>query len=234
MREMGTATLGMSVERTLRRNTKTTRITSPMEMLSATCTSLTEARMVRVASMSTFSSMVGGNEAWSWGRMARTRSTVSMMLASGWRKMGTMMAGTPLDRPRLRMFSTESVTWATSERRRALPFLYAHDERLVVRGLHELVRGGQGPAGGAGGNVPFRPVDVGRCDGQADVFQGQALGVEHGGIHIHAHGRQRAAPYEDLAHALDLGELLLEHRGGDVIHPLAGDQVRGEREHEDR
>ena len=121
MREMGTATLGMSVERQLRKNTKTTRITRAMEMPRASCTSWTEARMVRVASMSTFSSMAGGREACIWGRMAFTRSTVSMMLASGWRKIGTMMAGMPLDRPLLRTFSTASVTRATSARRTALP-----------------------------------------------------------------------------------------------------------------
>jgi hypothetical protein len=121
IREMGTATLGIRVDRTLRRNTKTTRITRAMEMAMASCTSFTEARMVRVASMRTFSSMAGGSEAWSCGRMARTRSTVSMMLASGWRKIGTMMAGTPLDRAALRTFSTESVTWATSDSRMALP-----------------------------------------------------------------------------------------------------------------
>ena len=121
MRETGTATLGMRVERTLRRKTKTTRMTRTMEMHSAIWTSCTEARMVRVASMSTFSSTVGGREPCNWGKRARTRSTVSMMLASGCRKMGTMMAGTPLDRPELRTFSTESVTRATSPRRTALP-----------------------------------------------------------------------------------------------------------------
>ena len=91
-------------------------------MSMAICTSRTEARMVRVASMSTLSSMVGGRLACIWGRMARTRSTVSMMLASGCRKIGTMMAGTPLESPALRTFSTESVTRATSESRTALPF----------------------------------------------------------------------------------------------------------------
>jgi hypothetical protein len=122
MREMGTATLGIRVERGLRRNTKTTRITRRMEMLRASWTSFTEARMVRVASMRTFSSMVGGMEAWSCGSRAFTWSTVSMMLASGWRKMGMMMAGAPLEMPRLRMFSTESWTRATSERCSAAPF----------------------------------------------------------------------------------------------------------------
>ncbi len=49
--EIGTATLGMSVERTLRRNTNTTRITSTIEMPSVISTSRTEARIVRVASI---------------------------------------------------------------------------------------------------------------------------------------------------------------------------------------
>ncbi len=122
MSEMGTATLGMSVDRGLRRKMNTTRMTRRMEMLRANWTSFTEDRMVRVASMRTFSSMVGGIEAWSCGSRAFTWSTVWMMLASGWRKMGMMMAGAPLERPRLRMFSTESSTRATSERCSAAPF----------------------------------------------------------------------------------------------------------------
>ncbi len=43
--------------------------------------------------------------------------------------MGMMMAGTPFERPRLRTFSTESVTCPTSDRRTALPFRY-----LTMRG----------------------------------------------------------------------------------------------------
>jgi hypothetical protein len=64
MSETGTATLGISVERTLRRNTKTTRITSRIEIMSVICTSRTEARIVRVESITTDSLMVGGIEAW--------------------------------------------------------------------------------------------------------------------------------------------------------------------------
>ena len=49
--ETGTATLGMSVARGLRRNRNTTRMTSPMEMASVISTSCTEARMVVLRSM---------------------------------------------------------------------------------------------------------------------------------------------------------------------------------------
>ena len=59
------------MERTLRRNANTTRITSRIEMPSVICTSRTEARMVRVASMTTESLTVGGMEAWNWGSSAR-------------------------------------------------------------------------------------------------------------------------------------------------------------------
>ncbi len=86
-------------------------------------TSRTEARMVRVESITSVSFMLGGMEATSCGCSARTRSTVSMMLAPGWRKITTMMAGLPSARPSLRRSSTESCTSATSPTRRAAPFL---------------------------------------------------------------------------------------------------------------
>ncbi len=121
IREMGTATLGMNVERELRRKRKTTRMTRAMEMRRVISTSRTEARIVRVASTSTDRSIVGGIAARSWGRTARTPSTVAMMLAPGWREMMTMIAGLPFERPAARMSSTESVTLAMSARRTAAP-----------------------------------------------------------------------------------------------------------------
>src|SRR5512143_716844 len=83
MRETGTATLGITVERTLRRKRKTTRITREIEIIRVISTSRTDARIVRVESMTTDSLTEGGIEAWSCGRSAWTRSTVSMMLAPG-------------------------------------------------------------------------------------------------------------------------------------------------------
>jgi hypothetical protein len=114
IRDTGTATLGMKVARPLRRKTKTTRMTSRIEMVSVIWTSRTEARMVRVASMITCSLMTGGIDASSCGMTARTRSTVSMMLAPGWRKMMMMTAGLPFTRPPVRTSSSESRTSATS------------------------------------------------------------------------------------------------------------------------
>src|SRR5260370_20488901 len=74
MRESGTATLGMMVAQTFRRNAKTTKITRIMEMTSATSTSCTEARMVVVLSMAMPRWMEGEMEARSTGRRAVTRS----------------------------------------------------------------------------------------------------------------------------------------------------------------
>ncbi len=121
MSETGTATVGMIVERALRRKKNTTRMTSAIETAIVISTSRTEARIVRVASIATPNRIVGGVSAWNCGRRLRTRSTVSMMLAPGWRKMTRSTAGFPLERPIVRMSSTESVTVATSPSRTAAP-----------------------------------------------------------------------------------------------------------------
>src|ERR1035437_5466773 len=51
-------------------------------------------------------------------------STVAMMFAPGWRKTMMRIAGLPFARPVVLTSSTESVTVAMSESRRAAPFLY--------------------------------------------------------------------------------------------------------------
>ena len=94
--DTGTATLGIRVERRSRRKTKTTRMTSRMAMARVISTSRTEARMVRVASITTERSIAGDIAARSWGRIAWMRSTVAMMLAPGWRLITSMIAGLPL------------------------------------------------------------------------------------------------------------------------------------------
>jgi hypothetical protein len=58
-------------------------------MTSVRSTSFTEARMVVVRSSTTVVSMPSGIDALIDGSCARMRSTVSMMLAPGWRKMIT-------------------------------------------------------------------------------------------------------------------------------------------------
>src|SRR5277367_5182733 len=119
--ETGTATAGMSVARPLRKKTKTTAMTRMTEIMSVRSTSSTEARMVVVRSRTMVKSIPSGIDALIDGIWARNRSTVAMMLAPGWRKMITVTARLPFKYPPVRMFCTESVTWATSDKRTAEP-----------------------------------------------------------------------------------------------------------------
>ena len=66
-------------------------------MISVISTSWIAARIVVVRSMITLRWIDGGIEACSSGSIARTRSTVSMMLAPGWRKRQQDDAGLPFD-----------------------------------------------------------------------------------------------------------------------------------------
>ncbi len=79
--------------------------------------------LVRSDATSSFTS--GGSWACSSGISARTLSTVSMMLAPGWRVTSTITAGWPLNRPSVLTFSTLSTTSATSCRRTAAPLRQA-------------------------------------------------------------------------------------------------------------
>ena len=114
MSDTGTTTAGMTVWRTLRRKTKTTRITRPIEISIVIWTSWTEARMVVVRSESTDSVIAGGIDAWSVGSSARIPSTAAMMLAPGSRDTMISTAGLPFAYPPVRMSSTESTTSPTS------------------------------------------------------------------------------------------------------------------------
>ncbi len=99
-------------------------MTSPIEMISVISTSRTEARMVRVESTTTARWIAGGIEAWSCGSTARMRSTVSMMLAPGWRKMISRIAGLPFARPPLRLvFHRVGDVCRDRDSRTAAPFL---------------------------------------------------------------------------------------------------------------
>ena len=125
MSESGTATLGMAVAQTLRRNAKTTSTTSEIEIRSVISTSRMEARMVVVRSLATPRCKEGEMSVWSCGRSARMRSTVSIMFAPGWRKMASRTAGSPLDMPALRTSSTESMTLPIASSRTGAPLRQA-------------------------------------------------------------------------------------------------------------
>ena len=115
------ATAGMMVARALRRNSPTTSTTKMMETTSVSSISRSDERMELVLSDATSSVMSCGSWARSSGSMARTPSTVAMMLASASRRISTMMAGSPLNSPSVRRFSTPSTTLATSVSRTAAP-----------------------------------------------------------------------------------------------------------------
>ncbi|SVJ78766.1 Uncharacterised protein [Klebsiella pneumoniae] len=115
--ETGTARLGISVARPLRRNRKTTRITSATEISRVSSASSSDARIDGLRSSITFSLTCGPSSSCNtW--MA---SVASMMLAPGWRVTISSTAGRSSEKPALRTSSTESLTLATSPRRTAAP-----------------------------------------------------------------------------------------------------------------
>jgi len=115
------ATAGTTVARMLRRKTLTTSTTRMIDSTRVNSISCSEARMEFVRSDATCRVTSPGSCACRVGSSARTPSTVSMTLASGCRVTSTMTAGWPLNRPRVLMFSTPSITSATSCRRIAAP-----------------------------------------------------------------------------------------------------------------
>ena len=121
--DSGTDRLGISVARALRRNTKITSTTSITASASSYSTSRTEARMVVVRSVSTWTSIEAGSEAWSCGSNALIRSTTSMTLAPGWRCTFMMMAGVASIQAPSLSFSVPSTTVPTSLSRTGAPFL---------------------------------------------------------------------------------------------------------------
>ncbi len=96
-------------------------ITSAIDISSVFSVSRNEARIVGVRSSATSRLMAAGIEARSCGNSARTSSTVSIMLAPGWRFRITSTDGLPLAEPALRTLATESITLATSLTRTAAP-----------------------------------------------------------------------------------------------------------------
>ena len=121
--DSGTAAAGIKVAGTLRRNRKITITTSATASMSSCCTSVTEARMVLVRSVSTATSTLPGRVSLSCGSSALARSTTSITLAPGWRCTFRMMAGVAFAQAASLLFSAPSTICATSDRRMGAPFL---------------------------------------------------------------------------------------------------------------
>src|SRR6185437_891559 len=123
--ESGTATNGMTVARTLRRNRNITSITSPMLSNSSNSTSFTDAWMLVVMSVSVVIFMDAGRSASSCGKILRMLLTTMMVLAPGCRWMFTTTAGVWFIHAASFAFSTPLTTLATSFRNTGAPLLYA-------------------------------------------------------------------------------------------------------------
>ncbi len=119
--ETGAATAGMAVALPLRKKRNVTRITSPMARSRLFSTSRSEARIVSDLSMRKLSSALPGSQEASWGIMALTLSTVSIIFAPGARKIISKIAGLPFATAILRTSCELSTTSATSARRIVRP-----------------------------------------------------------------------------------------------------------------
>ena len=111
--DTGTASAGMMVAETLRRNRKITMMTRQTAIASVSCTLQTASRIESERSNSGAISIAAGTWARICGSLARTLSTTATVLASGWRWIASTMARESLYQVAILSFSTLSITWAT-------------------------------------------------------------------------------------------------------------------------
>ena len=109
------------------------------------------------------------------------------------------------------------------------------DQGRVLRGgPAELVVGLDLPGPAPAPQLSLRPFHVGGRERGADVLEADPVLVQGRRVQLHPDGRERAAPHEHLADALDLGELLLEDRRRRVVHLALAHGVGGEGQDENR
>src|SRR6202451_2179064 len=114
--DSGTATLGMIVAERLRRNKKMTITTSAMVSINSNSTSSTDARIVVVRSVRTFTLTDEGSELCNKGSSVLIRSTTWMILAPGCRCTLRITAGVEFIQAACLTFSGASRTVATCDR----------------------------------------------------------------------------------------------------------------------
>ena len=96
--------------------------------------------------------------------------------------------------------------------------LITDDERLVVRGVRDLVVGKDVRGHNAVGDLAFGQVSVLQAQHGLQIRQGKSVAGQLCGICVHTHGRQCATSDRHLPYALYLRQLLLDDGGGFVIH----------------
>ena len=119
--DSGTDRLGIRVARASPKKAKITATTSTTAKASSICTSRTEARMVRVRSVSTVMSSEFGRVSRSCGSSTLIRSTTSMTLAPGWRWTFRITAWVLFIQAAILVFSCASSTDPTSRSRTGAP-----------------------------------------------------------------------------------------------------------------
>src|SRR6185437_16290999 len=144
----------------------------------------------------------------------------------------TSTAGLPLASPALRRFSTESSTVAMSDPHRGTVAI-GDDEGTVLIRLARLVVGIDLKMTGTIFDRPLGTVRVRRGERGTHVLGADAVFEESVRVELDAHRRQRAAADGDLADALDLRQLLLEHRRRRVVELALAQRARGERQDHD-
>ena len=206
--DSGTATLGMSVAATLRRNRKMTSTTSATASSSSNWTSATEPRIVTVRSVSSVTSTAAGNAFCSCGNSAFTRSTTSMTLVPGWRWMLRMIAGRgvgPRGEPRV-LGAVDRVGDVLHAHRRAV--LVGDDELPVFVGGLQLIVGVDRRRARRAVEAALGLIGVGVDDRRADVVERQPVRGERLRIDLDAHGGPLAAADAHQPHAGKLRDLL--------------------------
>ena len=233
------------VAHTSRRKRKTTSTTSTTLIMSEISTSCTLERMVVVRSTATSILMVGGMAACRRGISAITLSTVEITLAPGILKT---MSRTALfsfarrasDRIDARHAGGVDVGDAVDDRaqvgdahRRAGLLVVAGDDGRIVAGLENLVVVADLPAMVRVLKGALGPVGVGVGQRGAHRLQADAVRAQLHGVQLDAHRRAGAAADKNLAHALDLRDLLRQDGVGHVVDLRLGHHIGGQRENQD-
>ncbi len=228
----GTETPAAMVGVIRRRNTNTTSITRNTVASSVSCISCTLARMVPVRSTRVDISTPAGIHCFRSGISARTRSTVSMTLASPCLVIWISTAGCLLNQAIDRLLRTESSTSATSDSRTKLPFdALDHDIAELGCGSHLLVDR-QRLALSAAVEDADRPQRIGVDDRVPDVVGGDARVRQRHRVERDADRGLVGAADRDFADTRHLRDALRDHGIGDVIDCARRDRLRGQRQHE--
>ncbi len=119
--EIGTASAGMIVADTVRRNRKITRMTRPIAISRVSCTSATDSRIEIERSFNTCMLIEAGICERYCGMRSFTESTTATVLASGWRWIASTTARLSLKKLAMRLFSTALMTFAISSSLTGMP-----------------------------------------------------------------------------------------------------------------